>query len=216
MKDAIIVAATLLIAASIQATVAQTAYQLPFASTGNSIELSVANAASVPLSVVTVEPATMPAWIRFKEGRRIFPLIKTNEELPVLFTFSVDRTAPVKREESITFRITSSIGENWTKEIRVIVAPPEGLELFQNYPNPFNPTTTLSYELTTDSRVSLKVFDLLGREVATVIDENQAAGYYKKTFDASRLSSGVYIYQLIATEEQGKRHAARDVMVLAK
>jgi hypothetical protein len=88
--------------------------------------------------------------------------------------------------------------------------------LVQNYPNPFNPSTTISYQLPTDSRVHLKVFDLLGREVATVVDETEAAGYYQKRFDATRLSSGMYVYQVVATDKQGNRQVVRKKMLLLK
>jgi hypothetical protein len=197
-------------------TFAQNIHVMPFASVGNSIELSIANAASLPLSKVTVEAAAVPGWIRFKETRQTLRWLKANQELPVLFTFSVDKIAPVGKEASISFRIVSSTGESWTREIRVSVAPPEQFELFQNYPNPFNPTTTISYQLPTDSRVHLKVFDLLGREVATVVDETEAAGYHQKTFDATRLSSGMYVYQIVATDKNGSRQIARKAMVLVK
>lgn len=207
---------TMLLVVAAQTVSAQTAYQLPFASVGNSIELSIANTASLPLSKVTVEATGIPGWIHFREARQTLLLLKANQELPVLFTFSVDKTAPVGKEASITFRIVSSTGENWTKEIRVSVSPPERFELFHNYPNPFNPTTTISYQLPTDSRVHLKVFDLLGREVATVVDETEAPGYYQKTFDATRFSSGMYVYQIIATDKQGNRQVARKAMVLVK
>ncbi|HSW56349.1 MAG TPA: T9SS type A sorting domain-containing protein [Ignavibacteriaceae bacterium] len=78
--------------------------------------------------------------------------------------------------------------------------PPEKLvdnfQLFQNYPNPFNPTTTLSFVIGQSSFVSLKVYDMLGNEVATLVDEYKPAGNYEVEFDASRLPSGVYFYQL--------------------
>lgn len=68
--------------------------------------------------------------------------------------------------------------------------------LNQNYPNPFNPTTTISYTIPMMSNVSLKVFNILGKEVATLVNETKNAGNYSINFNASGLSSGVYFYQL--------------------
>lgn len=70
--------------------------------------------------------------------------------------------------------------------------------LHQNYPNPFNPTTTLSYSLPDAAEVTLKVFDMLGTEVASLVNEQQAPGTYQAMFDAHNLASGVYYYQLRA------------------
>lgn len=67
-----------------------------------------------------------------------------------------------------------------------------------NYPNPFNPTTVISYQLSAPGHVTLKVFDVVGREVAALVSENQSAGMHLATFDGSRLASGVYFYMLSA------------------
>jgi hypothetical protein len=83
-------------------------------------------------------------------------------------------------------------GENEVTQI------PESFSLYQNYPNPFNPTTTISYSLPISGNVALEVFNLLGEKVATLVDEFEEAGSYKKTFNADMLSSGVYIYKLSA------------------
>jgi hypothetical protein len=72
-------------------------------------------------------------------------------------------------------------------------------ELEQNYPNPFNPTTTIEYRLSAGSDVTLKVYDLLGREVRTLVSERQNSGNHSVTFNAQNLSSGVYFYTLRAS-----------------
>ena len=73
---------------------------------------------------------------------------------------------------------------------------PKTYNLSQNYPNPFNPSTTIKYQIPKPGLVTLKVYDILGREVVTLVNENRVEGFYDFTFNASRFSSGVYIYQL--------------------
>lgn len=68
--------------------------------------------------------------------------------------------------------------------------------LLQNYPNPFNPSTTIKYQIPKAGLVNLKVYDLLGKEIATLVNENKVAGNFEVIFDASKLASGIYIYQL--------------------
>ena len=77
---------------------------------------------------------------------------------------------------------------------------PKEYFLYQNYPNPFNPSTTFKYSILHHSHVTLKIFDILGREVELLINENQSSGNYEIQYDASLLSSGVYIYQIKSNE----------------
>lgn len=77
-------------------------------------------------------------------------------------------------------------------------AIPTEFVLHQNYPNPFNPTTKISYSLPKTSLVQLKIFNLLGQEIRTIVNEEKSAGNYEVNFDASELPSGVYIYKMQA------------------
>jgi hypothetical protein len=77
---------------------------------------------------------------------------------------------------------------------------PNGFVLEQNYPNPFNPTTVIKFQVSSSKFVSLKVYDVLGREVKTLVNEKLEAGSYETTFDATGLASGIYFYRLQSGE----------------
>jgi len=108
---------------------------------------------------------------------------------------------------------SSKTGEEWIwsivkykqpnfipSDVETETNPPTEFVLNQNYPNPFNPSTVIKYQIPTAGIVSLKVYDVLGNEVAKLVDEYRLAGSYEVEFDASRLSSGVYFYMLHAGE----------------
>ena len=88
--------------------------------------------------------------------------------------------------------------EEITTGVRMDDPVPQGFALLQNYPNPFNPTTYIEFSLGRPSKVKLTVFNILGRQVATLVDGNMAAGAHKVHFDAGHLASGLYIYKIEA------------------
>ena len=95
----------------------------------------------------------------------------------------------------------------WTDSMQVIVGVEEELyeiptefSLSQNYPNPFNPSTIFRYSIPTQSKVIIKVYDILGNEIATLMDEEKTVGTYELTWKAASLPSGVYFYQLKAVD----------------
>ena len=73
---------------------------------------------------------------------------------------------------------------------------PFSFQLFQNYPNPFNPSTRIQYAIGSKQFVSIKVYDILGSEIATLVNEELLTGEYEIEFDATGLTSGIYFYQI--------------------
>jgi len=86
---------------------------------------------------------------------------------------------------------------NYSDEIEVVIKQ-KNIRLLGNYPNPFNPTTKIKFQVTYSGLVSLKVYDVLGNEVATLVNEEKAAGNFEVEFDATNLTSGIYFYQMKA------------------
>lgn len=106
-----------------------------------------------------------------------------------------------------------------TAQRQVIISDelPETFTLSQNYPNPFNPTTTIHYELSGPAQINLTIFDVLGRKIETLVNENGVRpGYYSFNWDASRYASGMYIYVLKIRSEAGQIHTISKKMMLVK
>jgi len=91
-----------------------------------------------------------------------------------------------------------AFGDGEPVSIEHISTLPSGVELNQNYPNPFNPTTSIQFELPENAQVRLEVFNMVGQHVATLVNELRSAGTHEVSFDASALSSGIYLYRLQA------------------
>jgi len=112
----------------------------------------------------------------------------TNSELQVLVDIGNDGS--IDDTLSLVNQVTG-IGEDQGSFLT-----PDSYNLAQNYPNPFNPSTTISWQSPVGSHQTLKIYDVLGNEVATLVDEFREAGRYEITFDASNLASGIYFYRL--------------------
>jgi hypothetical protein len=120
--------------------------------------------------------------------------VETGSYETVLQVRSNDPSNPVL-EIPITADVQMATSSELTEEL------PQRLELSQNYPNPFNPSTTIQFSLNRASDVTLEVFNITGQRIATLVNETLSAGNHQHSFDASGLSSGIYIYRLRTPEQ---------------
>jgi hypothetical protein len=143
------------------------------------------NGVKIPIAIQGSNVALQLSW-DMKQQSGIFNLVERNGD-KIVTKQRLDQTGTmiIKVNENNTFTIESE-------------PLPSKITLYQNYPNPFNPTTNIRFALPAASPVSVKVFDILGQEVATLVNEEMPAGEHSVTFDASSLSSGIYFYQLKA------------------
>lgn len=192
-------------------------HSVPFASQNNTIELSVANTSAISTSNVVVTVTSAPSWLRIENRKMNIDNLRAKEMQAATFQFSVDKSAPVNKPADVTFTISNAQGETWSKTLSLQVSPPEKFEVFQNYPNPFNPSTTISYLLPVASMVSVKIYDMLGREVATLVNNGlEEPGYHQWIWNASYVASGVYIYQVFVKTYDNKKEVVRKKMLLVK
>lgn len=124
--------------------------------------------------------------------------------------------AVTKNQEGTHYSIDKTFTTGTRLSLKEENSIPNDFTLQQNYPNPFNPTTTISYELPMSGSVNLIIYDVLGRQVATIVNEFRNAGRYKEVWDASNFSSGVYFYQLTSVQENGNTIIARKKLALIK
>lgn len=104
----------------------------------------------------------------------------------------------------------------YSKEVEVEIESPTAFVLEQNYPNPFNPSTTIQFSLPVAAKISIKLYDILGRELITLLEGNYSSGRQRYVFDASKLASGVYVYQLNAEADTKNSSRSTRIMTILK
>ncbi|NBC64795.1 MAG: BspA family leucine-rich repeat surface protein [Bacteroidetes bacterium] len=174
---------------------------------------------SIPLDIQTTEAGSytltwnLPDWEQF-DGSYWLKDNQTGEGVELreggTYRFGITANEVQKSSFEIGENITLNVKSESTPRFELLIVTegidgmaalgilPESFTLEQNYPNPFNPTTVISYQLPVNSEVRLTVYDMLGRQVATLVDDTQSAGTHSVNFDAGSLSSGVYMYRLQA------------------
>ena len=180
-------------------TLAQNIYEVQPGTKGNEIKLTVANVSEEnPATNVNIVLTRKSSTLSFNKETETIEMIEAKAEAEALFTFDINRNATVNKKDTIDFIITDANGLMMTKSFILSYIGPKEFKLEQNFPNPFNPTTKIQYQLPQDSRVTLKIYDILGSEVATLVNEEQEAGYKEIQFTGSNIASGMYVYRLQA------------------
>ncbi|MGD0339304.1 MAG: FlgD immunoglobulin-like domain containing protein [Bacteroidota bacterium] len=175
--------------------------EIPYNSKGNSLALTVENTAAIAAKNVTVEIQSPQSWLKLESPKIMLKDILAKQSKDAEFRFSLERSAPIGKEQKIKVLIKTSDGQSWAKEIAFTISPPKEFHLYDNFPNPFNPSTKIAFELPVASRVKLIIYDALGREVRTLTDDEYPAGYNELTWDGrneigTAVSSGVYFYRI--------------------
>lgn len=139
-----------------------------------------------------------------------------NTNIPQNYSFTDILTSGINQTLSYRLKQIDTDGSyTFSETVTVNYSPLNDFRLEQNYPNPFNPATTISYSIGEDSRVSIKVFNLLGQQVAQLVDEIKPAGSYDLIFDAEGLPGGVYLYSIKAmTIKEEVFRSARKMILL--
>lgn len=194
---------------------AQNVYQVPFASKDNTIELELVNSTKKSTGAISVKAVNIPGWIKMENQPHSLTEILANDVSSVSYTFDVDISAPVNREEIIVFEISDGV-EKWTKEIVLSVQVPKKLELMNNYPNPFNPVTTIGFTLPDKGEIVLDIFNMLGQKVERLVNSKKDAGYFSVEWNASNFASGIYIYRLSFTDSKGNQKVIQNKLTLLK
>jgi len=145
-------------------------------------------------------------------------ILNPKETKEIIYTFDVEYNIGKTEADTIEFLITDNKSIYQTKQFILQYSVPTEYKLEQNFPNPFNPGTKIRYSIPNvtlrqaqgDNITTLKVFDILGNEVATLVNEQKEPGYYEADFNASQFASGVYIYRL----QSGSFTSTKKMMVL--
>jgi len=150
--------------------------------------LEVADRGKEKVTAISVSAAVFPLTIEWKISADVGGAVLTMN----------GKDIKIIQDGSITVDELTSMPKLRLSSSSLIELPKE-FALHQNYPNPFNPTTKIKYDLPSDSRVTIKIYNLIGQEVAPLIDEEQGAGYKSVEWNAANLASGVYLCRIEAT-----------------
>ncbi|HUL43540.1 MAG TPA: T9SS type A sorting domain-containing protein [Bacteroidota bacterium] len=194
----------------------QTTYEVPCNSSNNIFEISVANELGHTIESAELRPVSIPSWLEMSPGFETVSSLPAGTERIVRFHFSVLKSAPVHAAATVGFVVTTPWGERWNKKIALSVSPPVQSVLFQNYPNPFNPETIIAYQLHENAHVQISIYDILGKVVTSLADNEESAGYHEIRWNAADMAGSVYLLHISAIRGNGKKvlESSRKIVIL--
>ncbi len=195
---------------------AQTVYEIPLNTGGNLIELNIKNDTNTELKDVKIEVESHPEWIKFESKILEIETLGIKQNYLAKFEFTSYSFLAEIDTQTVRVGIWSENGSYREKIILIAPEKPNSYELSQNYPNPFNPSTTISFALPERSKITLRVFNILGQQVDLLFEGEKEAGYHRVKWNALNLATGIYIYQLEITDTKNKNHFFRKKMLMLK
>ncbi len=195
---------------------AQNNYDVQPGVKNNQIVLQLSNKSSTEsASNLEIKLIKNSKYLNFNQTEKTIENITQGTETEAIFNFDVNYNIGNTKADTIEFIISDNKSVYLTKQFVLNYGVPTEYKLEQNFPNPFNPATKIRYSIPPNvnremSNVILKVYDILGNEVTTLVNEQKEPGYYEVDFNASQFASGVYIYRLIS----GNFISTKKMMVL--
>lgn len=168
------------------------------------------------LPALSVSPNLPPRGVWYSIGTDSPTLTAAFPTYPeILLKCVVTDAASTQATSIISLTVgAAKIGADGSKTAGVSL--PTEFSTGQNYPNPFNPSTKISYAVPSEADINIKVYDMLGREVRELLNEHKVAGYYTIDFNASNLSSGIYLYRITARQGDAVLFTQSKRMILLK
>jgi len=186
-----------------------TSYAVAPGSVRNSITLEVTNKLSHTLEHLAVAAEKKPGWITITRQELNRTQLLPDSTTLVSISFDVGSSFVAGERGEVVVVLYSGASVVLRKSFPLVGAYPEQYELSQNYPNPFNPTTQIKFALPKESQVKLTVYDVLGRQVIVLVDEQKPAGFFTGEWDGTnsvgnKVSSGVYFYRMEVHATDGR------------
>ena len=206
MKKIFITLIVILILTASRVSIAQNTYSIQPGIRNNQIVLELANISSTESATdLEVKLLRKSKHLKFAIDEKSLENLTQSTQTEIPFTFDVDYNIGKTEADTIEFLITDNKSIYQTRQFILQYTAPTEYKLEQNYPNPFNPSTKIRYSVpqianSKMQNVKLIVYDILGNEIRTIVNEQKEPGYYEIDFNASQLASGVYIYRLQANE----------------